>query len=120
MIYKHDPASIQGFLEDTSNLKTGHTPGVFFPETTDDLSALLKGAPKEHRRFTIAGNGTGTTGARIPLGDYVISMQKLDRIGEPVELSNDKACITVQAGALLGDIQKKVEQSGWFYPPDPT
>ena len=117
MIYKHDPASIQGFLEDTSNLKTGHTPGVFFPETTDDLSALLKGAPKEHRRFTIAGNGTGTTGARIPLGDYVISMQKLDRIGEPVELSNDKACITVQAGALLGDIQKKVEQRGWFYPP---
>ena len=120
MIYKHDPASIQGFLEDTSNLKTGHTPGVFFPETTDDITELLKGAVKEHRRFTIAGNGTGTTGARIPLGDYVISMQKLDRIGEAVELSKERAYITVQAGALLGDIQKKVEQSGWFYPPDPT
>lgn len=120
MIYKHDQASIQGFLEDTSNLKTGHTPGVFFPETTGDLSELLKGTPNDYRRFTIAGNGTGTTGGRIPLGDYVISMQKLDRIGEPVALSSDKAIITVQAGALLGDIQTKVEQSGWFYPPDPT
>jgi D-lactate dehydrogenase (cytochrome) len=47
-------------------------------------------------------------------------MQKLDRIGEPVLLSSDKACITVQAGALLDNLQKKVEQSGWFYPPDPT
>ncbi|NMW18532.1 MAG: FAD-binding oxidoreductase [Chlorobiaceae bacterium] len=120
MIYKHDPASILGFLEDTSNLKTGHTPGVFFPETIDELSDLLKSAPKEHRRFTIAGNGTGTTGGRIPLGDYVISMQKLDRIGELVELSSDKAFITVQGGALLDDIQKKVEQNGWLYPPDPT
>jgi D-lactate dehydrogenase (cytochrome) len=120
MIYKHDQASIQGFLEDTSNLKTGHTPGVFFPETVDELSVLLQGAAKEHRRFTIAGNGTGTTGGRIPLGDYVISMQKLDRVGEPVPLSDEAAIMTVQAGALLENIQKKAEQSGWFYPPDPT
>ncbi|MCX6177976.1 MAG: FAD-binding oxidoreductase [Chlorobiales bacterium] len=120
MIYKHDQTSIQGFLEDTSNLKTGHTPGVYFPETTDELSELLKNAVKKHQRFTIAGNGTGTTGGRIPLGDYVISMQKLNRIGEVVQLSGDSAYITVQAGALLDDVQKKVEQNGWFYPPDPT
>ena len=120
MIYKQDQASIKGFLEDTSNLKSGHTPGVFFPETISELSELLQNAGKEHHRFTIAGNGTGTTGGRIPFGDYVISMQKLNRIGELVELSSDKAYITVQAGALLDDIQKKVEQNGWFYPPDPT
>jgi D-lactate dehydrogenase (cytochrome) len=120
MIYKHDPASIQGFLEDTSNLKSGHTPGVFFPETEDELAELLKSTVKEQRRYTIAGNGTGTTGGRIPLGEYVISMQKLDRIGEPVRLSTDRASITVQAGVLLDTLQKTVEHSGWFYPPDPT
>jgi len=120
MIYKYDQASIQGFLEDTSNLKNGHTPGVYFPETTDELSELLKNTVKTHLRFTIAGNGTGTTGGRIPLGDYVISMQKLNHIGDVVKVSGDQAYITVQAGALLDDVQKKVEQSGWFYPPDPT
>ncbi len=120
MIYKHDPASIQGFLEDTSNLKGGHTPGVFFPATEDELAELLKSAVKEHRRFAIAGNGTGTTGGRIPLGEYVISMQKLDQIGEPVMLSSKSASITVQAGVLLDTLQKTVERSGWFYPPDPT
>lgn len=120
MIYKHDPASIQGFLEDTSNLKSGHTPGVFFPENGDDISGLLKGATEERRRFTIAGNGTGTTGGRIPMGEYVISMQLLDRIGEPVPLDGKRAYITVEAGAHLAAIQKKVEEAGWFYPPDPT
>ena len=120
MIYKDDQASILGFLEDTSNLKTGHTPGVFFPETVTEIAELLKEAAKEHHRFTIAGNGTGTTGGRIPLGDYVISMQRLDRIGEPVPYASDKAYMTVQAGAVLDSIQKKAEQSGWFYPPDPT
>ena len=120
MIYTTDQASLQGFLEDTSNLKTGHTPGVFFPETIAELADLLQGATKEKRRFTISGNGTGTTGGRIPLGDYVISTEKLEHIGEPIKLSEKKACITVQAGALLGNVQKKVEQQGWFYAPDPT
>jgi D-lactate dehydrogenase (cytochrome) len=120
MIYKHDQASIQGFLEDTSNMKTGHTPGVFFPESVDELASLLQDDEREVRHFTIAGNGTGTTGGRIPLGDYVISMQKLDRIDDPVPLSPEKAQMTVQAGALLENIQKKAEQYGWLYPPDPT
>ncbi|MEI6639508.1 MAG: FAD-binding oxidoreductase, partial [Chlorobium sp.] len=120
MIYKNDQASLLGFLEDTSNLKTGHTPGVFFPETIKELSDLLKTAPAGHRRFTISGNGTGTTGGRIPMGDYVISMQKLDHISELVQIAENKAYLTVQAGALLDSVQKKAEQSGWFYPPDPT
>ena len=120
MIYKHDQASLQGFLEDTSNLKSGHTPGAFFPETVTELSELLKRAEGKLRSFTISGNGTGTTGGRIPMGDYVISMQKLDHIGDPKQISIDMAIMTVQAGALLDTVQKKAEESGWFYPPDPT
>lgn len=119
MIYKDDPATIQGFLEDTSNLRTGSTPGVFFPENIEELSALLR-KPDGPLRFTIAGNGTGTTGGRIPHGDHVIAMERLTAIGEIEELGEERACIRVQAGALLGDIQKKVQESGWFYPPDPT
>lgn len=120
MIFKSDPASIEAFLSDTSNLKTGSTQGVYFPETAEETAELLRSAREGRKRFTIAGNGTGTTGGRIPAGDWVISMQKLDRIGEPVPLAENRATITVQAGALLENVQRKVEQSGWFYPPDPT
>ena len=120
MIYKNDPALIQSFLEDTSNIKTGHTPGVYFPESIEDISALLRESSASGKRLVIAGNGTGTTGGRIPFGDHVIAMEKLDRIDEPVQCAETAAVMTVGAGALLEDIQKKAESCGWLYPPDPT
>ncbi|HWR00231.1 MAG TPA: FAD-binding oxidoreductase [Chlorobaculum sp.] len=120
MIYKDDPSSVAGFLEDTSNLKSGWTPGVFFPESCEEVARLLGSAVADGRRYTVAGNGTGTTGGRIPLGDYVISMQKLDRIGEVEPLEGGLAILRVQAGALLQDVQAKAASTGWFYPPDPT
>ncbi len=120
MIYKDDQASLKGFLEDTSNLKTGHTPGAYFPESVEEISLLLREAPSAKRRFTVAGNGTGTTGGRIPMGDFVISLEKLRNIGEIRRTGPESAVVTVQAGALLEDIQKKTEALGWLYPPDPT
>ncbi|RXK84612.1 FAD-binding oxidoreductase [Chlorobaculum sp. 24CR] len=120
MNFKTESATIAGFLEDTSNLKNGWTPGVFFPETPEEVAALLRDAVADARRYTIAGNGTGTTGARIPFGDHVIAMQKLDRIGEPEPAGDGRALLRVQGGALLQDVQSKAAAAGWFYPPDPT
>ncbi|NTV59997.1 MAG: FAD-binding oxidoreductase [Chlorobiaceae bacterium] len=120
MIYKDDPSSLKSFLEDTSNIRTGHTPGVYFPESPEEISMLLREAAGTNRRFTIAGNGTGTTGGRIPMGDYVISLEKLGSIGEIRQTAPGRASLTVQAGALLEEIQKRTEADGWFYPPDPT
>lgn len=120
MIYKDDPALIRSFLEDTSNIKTGHTPGVYFPESIEDVSELLRENAGTGKRFVISGNGTGTTGGRIPFGDLVIAMEKLDRIDAPLQRNGDQAVMTVKAGVLLEDVQKKAESSGWLYPPDPT
>jgi D-lactate dehydrogenase (cytochrome) len=120
MIFKSDPAAIQGFLEDTSNLKIGRTPGVFFPETFEEVAGLLRSAGPDRKRYTIAGNGTGTTGGRIPVGDYVIAMHRLNSIGSIVPVSENLASLRVQGGTLLEAIQAKVESEGWFYPPDPT
>ncbi|NTU98182.1 MAG: FAD-binding oxidoreductase, partial [Chlorobiaceae bacterium] len=107
MIYKDDPSSLKSFLEDTSNIRTGHTPGVYFPESPEEISMLLREAAGTNRRFTIAGNGTGTTGGRIPMGDYVISLEKLGSIGEIRQTAPGRASLTVQAGALLEEIQKR-------------
>jgi D-lactate dehydrogenase (cytochrome) len=120
MIFKDDPSAIAGFLDDTSNLKTGRTPGVYFPENFQEVADLLRNAATDGRRYTVAGNGTGTTGGRIPEGDYVISMQRLNRIGEVEPVAADRARVRVEAGAMLQDLQALVARSGWFYPPDPT
>jgi D-lactate dehydrogenase (cytochrome) len=120
MKYKSEPSAIASFLEDTSNLKHGSTPGVYFPDTPEEVAELLKSAVADGRRYTIAGNGTGTTGARIPFGDYVISMQQLDYVGEVEPTGDGRAVIRVQGGATLQEVQAKAAAAGWFYPPDPT
>ncbi|WP_449258074.1 FAD-binding oxidoreductase [Chlorobium limicola] len=120
MIFKNDPQSVQAFLTDTSNLRTGRTPGVYLPESAAEAAGLLKTEAGSGKRFTIAGNGTGTTGGRIPEGDWVIATHRLQRTGEPQALSACEATMRVEAGAVLADIQRKAEDAGWFYPPDPT
>ncbi|NTV03070.1 MAG: FAD-binding oxidoreductase [Chlorobiaceae bacterium] len=120
MISRQDPAAVQGFLEDTSNLKHGWTPGVFFPESEEEVAALLRTAAAEGRRFTVAGNGTGTTGGRIPFGDHVIAMHRLNRVGGVTPLDDHTATIRAQAGAELQELQARAAAAGWFYPPDPT
>ncbi len=120
MLYKTDPSQTQRFLEDTSNIRTGYTPGVYFPENADDIRDIVLEAQNTRKRLVIAGNGTGTTGGRIPFGDYVISTEKINRIGNIVETDDGRATITAGAGVLLEDIQNKCLESGWLYPPDPT
>ncbi|NTU69115.1 MAG: FAD-binding oxidoreductase [Chlorobiaceae bacterium] len=120
MISKHEAATVQGFLEDTSNLKHGWTPGVFFPESEEEVAHLLRSAAAEGRRFTVAGNGTGTTGGRIPFGDHVIAMHRLNRIEEVLPVGDGTAVIRAQAGAELQEVQSRAAAAGWFYPPDPT
>lgn len=120
MIFSNDPEAIKSFLEDTSNIRNGATDGVFFPETIAETATLLRNATANGHRFTIAGNGTGTTGGRIPMGGMVISMQKLDHCSDIVEHAPGRASITVQAGVRLETVQQTAEKSGWLYPPDPT
>jgi D-lactate dehydrogenase (cytochrome) len=112
--------AVQGFLEDTSNLKHGWTPCVLFPESEEEVAGLLRCATAEGRRFMVAGNGTGTTGGRIPFGDHVIAMHRLNRVGEVLPLGDGTAAIRAQAGAELQEVQARAAASGWFYPPDPT
>jgi FAD/FMN-containing dehydrogenase len=63
---------------------------------------------------TIAGAGTGVTGARVPLGGWVLSLERLNRL----EVYPGYAI--AGAGTLLRNIHAAAARSGQFYPPDPT
>ena len=64
--------------------------------------------------MTVAGAGTGVTGARVPLGGWVLSLEKLAR----VEVYPGYA--VAGPGASLEDLQAAARRAGQFYPPDPT
>jgi len=62
----------------------------------------------------VAGAGTGVTGARVPQGGWVLSLEKLTRL----EIHPGYAI--AGAGVILRDLHAAAQASGQFYPPDPT
>lgn len=109
-----DPALIEGYLTDASNLK-GHATALVRPRSTAEVAAVLTHCQANGTPVTVSAQRTSTTGGPVPHGGWVLSMEHLNRL---LWVEGDRA--RVQGGALLGAIQEELETQGWSFPPDPT
>ncbi len=114
---KSQPDEIQNYLTDASFLPGGWADKLFIPENPDEVAAILSEANDKRIPVTVAGARTGTVGGAIPFGGYLMSMERLNKIGS---IDRSSMSAVVQSGVQLGDLQKAVEAEGLFYPPDPT
>ncbi|MBW2219195.1 MAG: FAD-binding protein [Deltaproteobacteria bacterium] len=91
---------------------------VIFPESSDDISAILKLANKERFFVIPRGAGSGMTGGSLPVqGGIVLVMKRLNRI---LEIDRDNLIARVQPGVVTGHFHEAVEKESLFYPPDPA
>lgn len=101
------------YLEDSSGFR-GQADQVFFPATVQEVRDLIARCSREGTPITVAGAGTGLTGARVPQGGAVLS---LDRFNE-IEIERGRArCGT---GASLRDLQIAAARTKQFFGPNPT
>lgn len=63
------------------------------------------------------GRGTGTTGATVPSGGVVMSLERMDRI---IELNAADRYMVVEPGVTNQAVQDAAAAAGFFWPPDPT
>lgn len=110
-------------LEIYSHDEEGHprvevTPEVVvFPETTQQISEIMKLANEELIPVTPRGAGTGLSGGAVPLyRGIVLSLEKMSRI---LELDEKNLTITVEPGVVTGEIQKFANRHGLLYAGDP-
>jgi len=90
---------------------------VALPESTADVSAILKLASLNVIPVVPRGAGSGLAGGCTPVhGGIVIDMKRMNNI---IEIDNRNMSATVEGGVVLGNFVKKVERMGLFYPPDP-
>jgi len=101
------------YLEDASGYR-GYADRVIIPADEAGVSAALREASQTGVPVTIAGAGTGVTGARVPQGGWVLSLEKFTRLD-----IHDGYAIA-GAGVLLRDLHAAAQSSRQFYPPDPT
>ncbi len=116
MIIKTNPDEIENYLSDASNFK-GYCDAVYFPENEKEISEIIKEANEKKVPVTVAGNGTGLTGARVPQGGIVISTEKLNKI---IEINPKEFYSVVEPGVLLSEFQEIIKEKKLLYPPDPT
>jgi D-lactate dehydrogenase (cytochrome) len=117
MLIKKDRSAIESYFEDSSNLKGGYAEGVAFPEDIKELSAFLADACKRRAPVTVSGGGTATTGARIPFGGLLLSLEKMNSV---IGVSKALKTATAEAGASVEELKAKSENNGLFYASHPT
>ena len=89
-----------------------------FPESTQEVVALVKLAAEHGMPIVGRGAGTGLSGGAIArAGGMVISFARMNRILE-IDLANERA--VVQPGVVNIDITEAVEADGYFFAPDPS
>jgi FAD/FMN-containing dehydrogenase len=87
------------------------------PESIDDVRELVRKAASDRIPITCAGAQTSTTGASITDKGMLLSLRSLDRISAPDEKART---ITVEPGALVGEIKRTSAAAGLLFAPDPT
>ncbi len=91
---------------------------VVFPQSTEDVVAMVKLAAEFGLPIVGRGAGTGLSGGAIArAGGIIISFARMNRILE-IDLPNERA--VVQPGVVNLDISLAVEADGYFYAPDPS
>ncbi|HEX9005621.1 MAG TPA: FAD-binding oxidoreductase [Blastocatellia bacterium] len=119
MLTKSNPDEIQSYLTDASNMKGGCAARVIFPESVQEVSAVLAEASRAQTAVAVSGAGSGVTGGRVPFGGIVLATDRLNRILH-VTAGADGGRAVVETGVVLRDLQTAAAAQGMFYPPDPT
>jgi D-lactate dehydrogenase (cytochrome) len=90
---------------------------VVWPESTAEVSAILRWSYAQGVPVTPWGAGTSTEGNPVPArGGLVVDLTRMDRILDirPQDLQAD-----VQPGVLRKELNRQAGQHGLFFPPDP-
>ncbi|POB10659.1 FAD-linked oxidase C-terminal domain-containing protein [Sulfobacillus sp. hq2] len=91
---------------------------VVFPETTEQVVAIVRCLGREGIPFLPRGAGTGLSGGATPLNhEVVISLAKMDKL---LDLDFENRRATVQPGFVNLRLTKEMANDGFYYAPDPS
>lgn len=112
-----DPEKVEPYGADA--VKEKFPPeAVVFPESTEQMSQIIKLANEYLFPVTARGGGVGYTGGAVPIdGGIVIGTDRMNKI---LEVNADDLYVVCQPGIRTFELQQEVEKFGVFFPPDPA
>jgi glycolate oxidase len=107
MLYEYD-----------GSLARGAPRYVVFPQTAEQVSAIVKLAGREGLAIVPRGAGTGLSGGSIARkGGIILAFARMNRILE-IDVANMRA--TVQPGVVNLDLSTALAPHGFYFAPDPS
>ena len=107
------PTSLEPYLQDASGYR-GEAAEVFLPSSICELREIIRTAVAQRTPLTLAGAGTGLTGARVPHGGCVVSLERFRK------LEIEQGRCRCGAGVLLNDVHQAAGRTRQFFGPNPT
>jgi glycolate oxidase len=87
---------------------------VVFPESTEEVAAILRVADEHGIAVTARGSGTGMSGACLPVeGGIVVAFDRMNRV---LEVDTENFVAVVQPGVTLAELDAVTSPHGMVYP----
>jgi glycolate dehydrogenase FAD-linked subunit len=91
---------------------------VVLPDTSEQVSRILRYCHDEGIRVVPRGAGTSLSGGALPLADGVLlGLGKFNRIRE---IDHDNRAVVAEPGVTNLAVTRAVEDAGFYYAPDPS
>jgi glycolate oxidase len=91
---------------------------VVLPETTEQVSRILRYCNERNIRVVPRGSGTSLSGGALPLEDAVLLV--MSRFNRILEIDFMNRVVVAQPGVTNLGITHAVEADGFYYAPDPS
>lgn len=108
-----DPEVAAGYAVDWTGRFRGTTPAVVRPGSVAEVAEVVRRCREHGVALVPQGGNTGLVGGGVPLrGEVVLSLRRLDRLGEVDPVAGQ---VTVGAGVAVGGVRRAAEAAGWAY-----
>lgn len=112
-----DPAEREPYATDASHFRC-RPEAVLLPETTAEISAIMRLANEYSCPITPRGAGSGLTGGAISApGGVILSLDRMHRI---LDLDPANFLAVVQPCVITGQLNEAARPHGLFFAPDPA
>ncbi|HXI81723.1 MAG TPA: FAD-linked oxidase C-terminal domain-containing protein [Verrucomicrobiae bacterium] len=104
--------------DETAYLQAGLPLAVALPETTAEVSTLVRLAAEHRVPVVPRGAGSGLSGGAAGIeGGLTIAMTRMNRV---LEIDRANLVVVTQPGILNAELKQAVGAAGLFYAPDPA